>query len=123
MSTVSSSLSSSKKSSLSSSRPDFRPIHSEIVRRTLRINFLEATSLPVNVPLHKSKEASQPSTPMREEYDRCAKQLPHSLATKLLPSPWSSDNLLGEKDFVKPRGMRGLARDDNLETLMFNIDL
>eukprot|EP00092_Neocalanus_flemingeri_P077972 GFUD01096905.1.p1 GENE.GFUD01096905.1~~GFUD01096905.1.p1 ORF type:complete len:176 (-),score=55.42 GFUD01096905.1:109-588(-) len=81
------STSSSRRSSLSSSRPEFRPIHSEIIRRNLITDFLEATSLPVNVPIHRSREASQPSTPMREEFDRCAKQLPFSLASKLLYSP------------------------------------
>merc|ERR1739838_262268 len=81
------SISSSRRSSLSSSRPEFRPIHSDIIRRNLVTDFLEATSLPVNVPIHRSREASRPSTPMREEYDRCGKQLPFSLASKLLYSP------------------------------------
>ena len=50
-------------------------------------DFIEATSLPVNVPIHRSKEASRPSTPMREEFDRCNKQLPYSLASKLISTP------------------------------------
>merc|ERR1719154_942951 len=76
--------SSSRRSSLSSSSSEIRPIHSEIIRRNLVTDFLSATSLPVNVPIHKYREASQPSTPMREEFDRCPKQLSASLATKLL---------------------------------------
>ena len=43
--------------SLSSSGPDFRPIYPEIIKRNLKTDFLEATSLPVNVPLHRSLEA------------------------------------------------------------------
>ena len=50
-------------------------------------DFLEATSLPVNVPIHRSREAVSPSHSMKEEYDRCTKQLPDSLATKLFHSP------------------------------------
>merc|ERR1711892_92917 len=82
---------SSKKSSLSCSRPDFRPIHCEIVRRTLKTNFLLAPSLPVNVPIHRSREASRPATPMREEFDRCSKQLPFSLASKLFSASSTAD--------------------------------
>merc|ERR1711915_108634 len=84
---ISSTLDSSRRSSLSSSRPEFRPLHSDIIQRNLVTDFLEATSLPVNVPLHRSKEASQPSTPMREEFERCANELPHSLASKLISPP------------------------------------
>ena len=47
--------SSSRRPSLSSSRPDFRPIHSEIIRRNLITDFLTATSLPTHVPIHKSR--------------------------------------------------------------------
>ena len=83
----SSSISSSRRSSLSCSRPEFRPIHSDIIRRNLVTDFLEATSLPVNVPIHRSREAVSPSHSMKEEYDRCTKQLPDSLATKLFHSP------------------------------------
>merc|ERR1712142_856336 len=83
---IASSTFSSKKSSLSCSRPDFRPIHSEIVRRTLHINFLEATSLPVNVPIHKEREAARPPTPMREE-------LPVSLASKLFSAPSKEERM------------------------------
>merc|ERR1712098_634267 len=47
-----------RRTSLSSSRPDFRPIHSEIIRRKLVTDFLEATSLPVNVPIHRSRDVT-----------------------------------------------------------------
>ena len=51
-----SSESSSRRTSLSSSRPEFRPVHSEIIRRNLKTEFLEATSLPVNVLTHRSMD-------------------------------------------------------------------
>ena len=51
-----SSESSSRRPSLSSSRSEFRPIHSEIIRRNLKTEFLEATSLPVNVLTHRSRD-------------------------------------------------------------------
>ena len=47
---------SSRRTSLSSSRPEFRPIHSEIIRRHLVTDFLEASSLPGNVLTHRSRE-------------------------------------------------------------------
>ena len=50
--------SSSRRTFLSSSRPEFRPIHSEIIRRHLVTYFLEASSLPVNVSTHRSRESS-----------------------------------------------------------------
>merc|ERR1711892_475424 len=53
-----SSESSLRRTSLSSSRPDFRPIHPEIIRRKLVTDFLEANSLPVNVPIHRSRSVS-----------------------------------------------------------------
>merc|ERR1712156_278163 len=55
----SSTSSSSRRTSLSSSRPNFRPIHSEIIRRKLVTDFLEATSVPVNVPIHRSRSMSE----------------------------------------------------------------
>ena len=126
----SSSTASPKKPSLSSSRPDFRPIHSEIVRRTLLTNFLEATSLPVNVPIHRSREASRPSTPMREEFYRSDKQLPLSLANKLLASPGLADKVEKENMFereveggVEKRVRKNPVRNDNLTDLIFTIDL
>ena len=88
--------SSSRRSSLSSSSQEFRPIHSEIIRRKLVTDFLEATSVPVNIPIHRSREASRPSTPMREEFDRCTKQLPFSLASKLFHCP-PEPGLVGEE--------------------------
>ena len=107
------SISSSRRSSLSSSRPEFRPIHSDIIRRNLVTDFLEATSLPVNVPIHRSREAASPSNSMKEEYDRCTKQLPGSLATKLLHSPaqpwelsWDADSNEEEGEEEERRKMR-----------------
>merc|ERR1712098_331504 len=75
---------SSSLSSLSSSGPVFRPsIHPDIIRRTLMTDFMEATSLPVNVPLHRAVEAVRPGTPMRQELSRCEKELPPRLARRL----------------------------------------
>ena len=48
---------SSRRSSLSSSVHEVRPIHTEIIQRNLITDFLEATSLPVNVPIHRDLEA------------------------------------------------------------------
>jgi hypothetical protein len=53
-----SSESSSRRSSLSSSRPDFRPIHSEIIRRNLVTDFLSSSSLPAHVPTHRSRSVT-----------------------------------------------------------------
>ena len=50
--------SSSRRTSLSSSRSNFRSIHPEIIRRKLVTDFLEATSLPVNMPIHKSRSVT-----------------------------------------------------------------
>ena len=87
LSFTSNSSGSSGRSSLCSSRLEFGTIYSEIIRRNLVTDFLEATSLPVNVPIHRSREAAKPPTPMREEFDRCAKQLRFSLASKLFSVP------------------------------------
>ena len=51
-----SSESSSRRTSLSSSRPEFRPIHSEIIRRNIVTEFQEASSLPGNVLTYRSRE-------------------------------------------------------------------
>eukprot|EP00092_Neocalanus_flemingeri_P065820 GFUD01080100.1.p1 GENE.GFUD01080100.1~~GFUD01080100.1.p1 ORF type:complete len:165 (-),score=56.29 GFUD01080100.1:38-484(-) len=122
------STSSSRRSSLYSSRPEFRPIHSEIIRRNLITDFLEATSLPVNVPIHRSREASQPSTPMREEFDWCAKQLPFSLASKLFSVPSLADQM--EEDMsrgvVEDSASKTSAKEkknEYMDDLMFQIDL
>ena len=48
---------SSRRSSVSSSVHEVRPIHTEIIQRNLITDFLEATSLPVNVPIHRDLEA------------------------------------------------------------------
>lgn len=88
-------------------------------------DFLEATSLPVNVPIHRTREASQPSTPMREEFERCANQLPQSLACKLLLAGgedtegegWVSDG----EDWGSERGRR-MSRKKKKRTSQ-NLDL
>ena len=87
---------SSDNSSLSSSRLEFGSVNPEIVRRNLVTDFLEATSLPVNVPIHKSREAIMPSTPMKEEFDRCTKQLTFSLACKLFSFKMEEDDVVNE---------------------------
>ena len=125
---------SSRRSSLSSSGPEFRPVHSDIIFPNLRTDFLEATSLPVNVPLHRDREASRPSTPMREEFYRCNKQLPYSLASKLLSTPsYKFLEFLGREGDKKEREGRidkeALMKDERKEVncdicdLMFNIEL
>merc|ERR1712198_628121 len=73
----------SNNSSLSSSRLDLGSAESEIVKRNLITDFLCATSLPVNVPLHRSLEAAKPPTPMRQEFVRCNKNIRATLAIKL----------------------------------------
>eukprot|EP00092_Neocalanus_flemingeri_P059469 GFUD01071087.1.p2 GENE.GFUD01071087.1~~GFUD01071087.1.p2 ORF type:complete len:147 (-),score=43.64 GFUD01071087.1:57-497(-) len=128
-----SSTASSRKSSISSSIPDFRPIHSEIIKRNLIRDFQEATSLPMNVPIHRLREASRPSTPMREEFDRCTKQLPFSLASKLFSVTSLSDRMEEEEEFSRGIGEMAEKRNrktqvrekknENLDDLMFQIDL
>ena len=104
----------SRKSSLSSSGPDFRSVHSEIIFRNLMTDFMTATSLPVNVPIHRCREASRTSTPMREEYERCARQLPYSLASKLLYAPsYKFLEFLGEEYTKKYRGVDMAVEDKN----------
>ena len=88
--------SSSDNSSLSSSRLEFGSVNPEIVRRNLVTDFLEATSLPVNVPIHKSREAIMPGTPMKEEFDRCTKKLTFSLACKLFSFKMEEDTEVDE---------------------------
>ena len=60
-------------------------------------DFLMATSLPVNVPIHRSKEAIMPNTPMREEFDRCTKKLNFSLACKLFSFKTEEDELFEQE--------------------------
>ena len=55
---ISHSTPSSSSSLISSSHREVRPIHTVIIQRNLITDFLEATSLPVNVPIHRSREAS-----------------------------------------------------------------
>ena len=96
------------------------------MRRTLHTNFLEATSLPVNVPIHKSREASRPPTPMREQFDRCTNQLPFSLASKLFSAPTREGQVEGyEVDMVKGEQvtMEMSFGSENMDDLMFKLDL
>ena len=44
---------------LSSSHREVRPCQPSIICRNLVTDFLEATSLPVNVPLHRDREAER----------------------------------------------------------------
>ena len=54
---ISHSTPSSSSSLISSSHREVRPIHTVIIQRNLITDFLEATSLPVNVPRHRDLEA------------------------------------------------------------------
>ena len=57
----------SSSSSISSREP--LPVHSNIIRRNIVTDFLEATSLPVNVPIQRSKQADGHTQSVREEHD------------------------------------------------------
>ena len=75
-------------------------------------DFLAATSLPVNVPLHRYKEASHPNTPMREQFDRCGKIIKFNLACKLFS--------------FQPEEKDGFEEGDNDkagEALIFKVEL
>ena len=108
---------SSGRSSLSSSRLEFCRLHSEIIRRNLVTDFLEATSLPVNVPIHRSREAAKPPTPMREEFDRCSKQLRFSLASKLFSVP----SLANQKE--DEEHLEDTACGKNVNEMIFKMEL
>ena len=98
-------------------------------------DFLEATSLPANVPIHRFREAASPSHSMREEYDRCTKQLPGSLATKLFHSPpqawevtWEAEEEEEEegeeRERRKMRSKRKLKKNMNQQPeLMFLLEM
>jgi hypothetical protein len=67
---------------------------------------------------------------MREEFDRCNKPLPFSLASKLFSSPDSENKMEEENMFnrevemVAGKRVRHTSlRDGSLEDLMFRIDL
>jgi hypothetical protein len=82
----------------SSCHHEIRTASTVIIQRNLVTDFLEATSLPVNVPIHRSREAASPGTPMRTELSRCEKELPPRLARRLsLPHTVSSSPLLGAR--------------------------
>merc|ERR1712038_74326 len=70
---------------LSSSRLDLGSAESDIVKRNLITDFWSATSLPVNVPLHRSIEAAEPPNSMRAEYGKCL-NVREALALKLFSS-------------------------------------
>ena len=112
-STAAFSTSSSRISCLSCSRPDFRPVHSEIVRRSLRTNFLEANSLPVNVPIHRSMEAS------REGFEKGFKHLSTSLTYKLLPEI-EVDNETKKRNSVQGSSV---GKYDGSEDMIFNLEI
>ena len=67
---------------------------------------------------------------MKEEFDRCYKQLPFSLASKLFSSPGSANKMEEENMFnmevemvAGKRVRQTSVRDESLEDLMFRIDL
>ena len=100
--------SSSRRPSLSSSRPDFRPIHSEIIRRNLVTDFLSATSLPVHVPIHRSRSVTDKMV------------APSSLAS-------SGEEGMGEEWVLKMQEIRSSKKcrrkDAEGPELMFLVDL
>ena len=60
---------SSSFSNVSSTRRESLPVHSNIIRRNIVTDFLEATSIPVNVPIQRSKHADGHTQSVREEHD------------------------------------------------------
>ena len=89
---------------LSSSRLDLGSAESDIVRRNLITDFWSGTSLPVNIPPHRSAmmtmimmmqrdmtcrshEAVIPPNSMREEYGKCL-NIRETLAVKLFSQRW-----------------------------------
>ena len=98
---------SSRRTSLSSSRPEFRPIHSEIIRRNLVTDFMEASSLPGNVLTHRSRE-------------KTGKTFENSLESRSREEEeWSDWDM--EKGGTKCKMNRDKLREDS--DLMFCIDL
>ena len=75
------------------------------------IDFLAATSVPENVPLHRDKEAIRPNTPMREQFDRCSKIIRFSLACKLFSFEPEEKEIFEE------------SHDDVGEALIFKVEL
>ena len=114
--------SSSSVSSLASSRLEFGNVNPEIVRRNLVTDFLEATSLPVNVPIHKDREAMQPNTPMREEFDRCTKRLTFSLACKLFSFKNENEDAFEDK-LCRNKGVDDTNKRVLCDELMFRLEL
>ena len=81
--TYSMSSSSSRRCSLSSSQRTLRAIQTEIIQRNLVTDFLEATSLPVNVPIHRWRQADSPGSPALVTLASWQKELPPCLARRL----------------------------------------
>ena len=106
---------------MSSSRLEFGSIYSEIIRRNLVTDFLLATSLPVNVPIHRSREAIKPNTPMREEFDRCTRQLTFSLACKLFCFENEEDEIL--EDFLNMTDKNDRNKKMLNDEMMFRLEL
>ena len=84
-------------------------------------DFLLATSLPVNVPIHRSREAIKPNTPMREEFDRCTRQLTFTLACKLFCCENEEDEQLEDSlnRTVKNNSKKKMLQDE----MMFRLEL
>ena len=84
-------------------------------------DFLLATSLPVNVPIHRSREAIMPNTPMREEFDRCTKKLNFSLACKLFSFKNEEDELFEEE--VCKKNAKNHEKKIPYDELIFRLEL
>ena len=106
---------------MSSSRLEFGSINHEIIRRNLVTDFLLATSLPVNVPIHRSREAIKPNTPMREEFDRCTRQLTFSLACKLFCFDNEEDEIL--EDSLNRTDKNDIKEKMLQDEMMFRLEL
>ena len=106
---------------MSSSRLEFGSINPEIIRRNLATDFLLATSLPVNVPIHRSREAIKPNTPMREEFDRCTRQLTFSLACKLFCFENEEDEIL--EDSLNRKDRNDSKKKMLHDEMMFRLEL
>ena len=107
---------------MSSSRLEFGSINHEIIRRNLVTDFLLATSLPVNVPIHRSREAIIPNTPMREEFDRCTKKLKFSLACKLFSFNYEEDELF-EEDIICKKNANNDKKKIRYDEFIFRLEL
>merc|ERR1719154_902181 len=91
--------SSSRRTSLSSSRPEFRPIHSEIIRRNLVTDFLEASSLPGNVVKHRAREEA-------------GKMFGEDLSSRVCEEEWS--NLIEDESLKGHKKCKGNTHKPSL---------